>query len=72
MDAGAQAGILKKHHQIIENVFELEERNVPKYDYHVKMWFFHFKENEQYSPLAEYPYSKFFWPMENIDQSLLC
>src|SRR5690606_34147546 len=62
MDAGAQAGVLQKQeHHFIENVFELEERNVPSSmttrEYVV---FFTLNEREEsiHQKLAEYHYSK--------------
>jgi len=58
MDAGAQAGVLQKQeHHFIENVFELEERNVPSNE----------SEASIRQKLAEYPYSKFLVCSENID-----
>ncbi|MEB3753434.1 hemolysin family protein [Acinetobacter sp. MD2(2019)] len=72
MDAGAQAGVLlKQEHHFIENVFELEERNVPSsMTTRENVIYFTMKESE-YSirqKLAEYPFSKFLVCNENIDQ----
>ncbi|MEB3767697.1 hemolysin family protein [Acinetobacter sp. MD2] len=72
MDAGAQAGVLlKQEHHFIENVFELEERNVPSsMTTRENVIFFTLNESE-YSirqKLAEYPFSKFLVCNENIDQ----
>ena len=71
MDAGAQAGVLQKQeHHFIENVFELEERNVPSsMTTRENVVFFTLKESEASirQKLAEYPYSKFLVCNENID-----
>ncbi|AXY57364.1 HlyC/CorC family transporter [Acinetobacter chinensis] len=71
MDAGAQAGVLQKQeHHFIENVFELEERNVPSsMTTRENVVFFTLKESESSirQKLAEYPYSKFLVCSENID-----
>ena len=71
MDAGAQAGVLQKQeHHFIENVFELEERNVPSsMTTRENVVFFTLKESEDSirQKLAEYPYSKFLVCSENID-----
>lgn len=72
MDAGAQAGVLQKQeHHFIENVFELEERNVPSsMTTRENVIYFTLNESE-YSirqKLAEYPFSKFLVCNENIDQ----
>lgn len=71
MDAGAQAGVLQKQeHHFIENVFELEERNVPSsMTTRENVVFFTLKESETSirQKLAEYPYSKFLVCSENID-----
>jgi len=71
MDAGAQAGVLQKQeHHFIENVFELEERNVPSsMTTRENVIFFTLKESEASirQKLAEYPYSKFLVCSENID-----
>ncbi|NNG76549.1 HlyC/CorC family transporter [Acinetobacter sp. ANC 5380] len=71
MDAGAQAGVLQKQeHHFIENVFELEERNVPSsMTTRENVVFFTLKESEASirQKLAEYPYSKFVVCSENID-----
>ena len=72
MDAGALAGVLQKQEQhFIENVFELEERNVPSsMTTRENVVFFILKESEDSirQKLAEYPYSKFLVCSENIDQ----
>nr|WP_245349807.1 MULTISPECIES: hemolysin family protein [Acinetobacter] len=72
MDAGAQAGVLQKQeHHFIENVFELEERNVPSsMTPRENVVFFTLKEPEESirQKLAEYPYSKFLVCNETIDQ----
>ena len=72
MDAGAQAGVLQKQeHHFIENVFELEERNVPSsMTTRENVVYFTLKESEDSirQKLAEYPYSKFLVCNENIDQ----
>ncbi|WP_180082356.1 hemolysin family protein [Acinetobacter sp. YH12201] len=71
MDAGAQAGVLQKQeHHFIENVFELEERNVPSsMTTRENVIYFTLKESEASirQKLAEYPYSKFLVCSENID-----
>lgn len=60
MDAGAQAGVLQKQeHHFIENVFELEERNVPSsMTTRENVVFFTLKESEASirQKLAEFPY----------------
>ena len=72
MDAGAQAGVLQKQeHHFIENVFELEERNVPSsMTTRENVVFFTLKESEASirQKLAEYPYSKFVVCSETIDE----
>lgn len=72
MDAGAQAGVLQKQeHHFIENVFELEERNVPSsMTTRENVVFFTLKEPEASirQKLAEFPYSKFVVCSENIDE----
>jgi CBS domain containing-hemolysin-like protein len=72
MDAGAQAGVvLKQEHHFIENVFELEERNVPSsMTTRENVIFFTLNEPEESirQKLAQYPYSKFLVCNENIDQ----
>ena len=72
MDAGAQAGVLQKQeHHFIENVFELEERNVPSsMTTRENVVYFTLNESEESirQKLAEYPYSKFLVCSENIDQ----
>ncbi|AWD69271.1 MULTISPECIES: polyamine export protein PaeA [Acinetobacter] len=72
MDAGAQAGVLQKQeHHFIENVFELEERNVPSsMTTRENVVFFTLTEAEDSirQKLAQYPYSKFLVCNENIDQ----
>lgn len=71
MDAGAQAGVLQKQeHHFIENVFELEERNVPSsMTTRENVVYFALNESEESirQKLAEYPYSKFLVCSENID-----
>ncbi|WP_374573559.1 hemolysin family protein [Acinetobacter sp.] len=71
MDAGAQAGVLQKQeHHFIENVFELEERNVPSsMTTRENVVFFTLKESEASirQKLAEYPYSKFLVCSDDID-----
>ena len=71
MDAGAQAGVLQKQeHHFIENVFELEERNVPSsMTTRENVVYFTLKESEASirQKLAEFPYSKFLVCSENID-----
>ncbi len=63
MDAGALAGVLQKQeHHFIENVFELEERNVPSsMTARENVVFFTLNEAEESirQKLAEFPYSKF-------------
>lgn len=72
MDAGAQAGILQKQeHHFIENVFELEERNVPSsMTTRENVVYFTLKESEASirQKLGEYPYSKFLVCNEHIDE----
>ncbi|WP_180054770.1 MULTISPECIES: hemolysin family protein [unclassified Acinetobacter] len=72
MDAGAQAGVLQKQeHHFIENVFELEERNVPSsMTTRENVVYFTLNEAEDSirQKLAEFPYSKFLVCNENIDQ----
>lgn len=72
MDAGAQAGVLQKQeHHFIENVFELEERNVPSsMTTRENVVFFTLNESEHSirQKLAEYPFSKFLVCNETIDQ----
>ena len=71
MDAGAQAGVLQKQeHHFIENVFELEERNVPSsMTTRENVIYFTLNESEESirQKLAQYPYSKFLVRSENID-----
>ena len=71
MDAGAQAGVLQKQeHHFIENVFELEERNVPSsMTTRENVVFFTLNEPEESirQKLAEYPYSKFLVCSNDID-----
>ena len=71
MDAGAQAGVLlKQEHHFIENVFELEERNVPSsMTTRENVVYFTLNESEDSirQKLAEYPYSKFLVCNEDID-----
>ena len=72
MDAGAQAGVLQKQeHHFIENVFELEERNVPSsMTTRENVVYFTLNEAEDSirQKLAKFPYSKFLVCNENIDQ----
>lgn len=72
MDAGAQAGVLQKQeHHFIENVFELEERNVhSSMTTRENVIFFTLNEPENSirQKLAEYPFSKFLVCNETIDQ----
>lgn len=72
MDAGAQAGVLQKQeHHFIENVFELEERNVPSsMTTRENVIYFTLTEPEESirQKLAEYPYSKFLVCNDNIDE----
>ena len=71
MDAGAQAGVLQKQeHHFIENVFELEERNVPSsMTTRENVVFFTLNESEESirHKLAQYPYSKFLVCSDSID-----
>lgn len=71
MDAGAQAGVLQKQeHHFIENVFELEERNVPSsMTTRENVVYFTLNESEESirQKLAEFPYSKFLVCSESID-----
>lgn len=72
MDAGAQAGVLQKQeHHFIENVFELEERNVPSsMTTRENVVYFTLSESEESirQKLAEYPYSKFLvCSSQNVD-----
>lgn len=71
VDAGAQAGVLlKQEHHFIENVFELEERNVPSsMTVRENVVFFTLRESETSirQKIAEYPYSKFLVCNDNID-----
>ena len=71
MDAGAQAGVLQKQeHHFIENVFELEERNVPSsMTTRENVVYFTLNESEESirQKLAEYPYSKFLVCNDTID-----
>jgi len=72
VNAGAQAGVLQKQeHHFIENVFELEERNVPSsMTPRENVVYFTLNEPEESirQKLAEYPFSKFLVCNENIDQ----
>lgn len=72
MDAGAQAGVLQKQeHHFIENVFELEERNVhSSMTTRENVIFFTLNEPENSirQKLAEYPFSKFLVCNDTIDQ----
>lgn len=72
VDAGAQAGVLlKQEHHFIENVFELEERNVPSsMTTRENVVYFTLGESEQSirQKIANYPYSKFLVCKDNIDE----
>lgn len=72
VDAGAQAGVLlKQEHHFIENVFELEERNVPSsMTTREDVVYFTLGESEQSirQKIASYPYSKFLVCKDNIDE----
>jgi len=72
VDAGAQAGVLlKQEHHFIENVFELEERNVPSsMTTREDVVYFTLCESEQSirQKIASYPYSKFLVCKDNIDE----
>ena len=71
MDAGALAGVVQKQeHHFIENVFELEERNVPSsMTTRENVVYFTLKESEESirQKLAQFPYSKFLVCSENIE-----
>ncbi|MFW2177995.1 MULTISPECIES: hemolysin family protein [unclassified Moraxella] len=71
VDAGAQAGVLlKQEHHFIENVFELEERNVPSsMTTREDVVYFTLGESAEsiQQKIADYPYSKFLVCNENID-----
>ena len=72
VDAGAQAGVLlKQEHHFIENVFELEERNVPSsMTTRENVVYFTLGESEQSirQKIANYPYSKFLVCKDSIDE----
>lgn len=72
VDAGAQAGVLlKQEHHFIENVFELEERNVPSsMTTRENVVYFTLGESEQSirQKIANYPYSKFLVCKYSIDE----
>ena len=72
VDAGAQAGVLlKQEHHFIENVFELEERNVPSsMTTREDVVYFTLGESEQSirQRIANYPYSKFLVCKDHIDE----
>lgn len=72
MDAGAQAGVLQKQeHHFIENVFELEERNVHSSmttRENVVYFTIHESEESIRQKLANFPFSKYLVCNENIDQ----
>ena len=72
VDAGAQAGVLlKQEHHFIENVFELEERNVPSsMTTREDVVYFPLGESEQSirQKIANYPYSKFLVCKDHIDE----
>lgn len=72
VDAGAQAGVLlKQEHHFIENVFELEERNVPSSmttRENVVYFTLGESENSIRQKIANYPYSKFLVCKDSIDE----
>lgn len=72
VDAGAQAGVLlKQEHHFIENVFELEERNVPSSmttRENVVYFTLGESENSIRQKIANYPYSKFLVCKDHIDE----
>ena len=72
VDAGAQAGVLlKQEHHFIENVFELEERNVPSsMTTREDVVYFTLGESEQSirQKIASDPYSKFLVGKDHIDE----
>lgn len=72
VDAGAQAGVLlKQEHHFIENVFELEERNVPSSmttRENVVYFTLHETAESIRQKIAEFPYSKFLVCNQEIDQ----
>lgn len=72
VDAGAQAGVLlKQEHHFIENVFELEERNVPSsMTTREDVVYFTLDESADSirKKIAEYPYSKFLVCNKTIDE----
>ena len=72
VDAGVQAGVLlKQEHHFIENVFELEERNVPSsMTTREDVVYFTLGESEQSirQKIANYPYSKFLVCKDHIDE----
>ena len=72
VDAGAQAGVLLKQElHFIENVFELEERNVPSsMTTREDVVYFTLGESEQSirQKIANYPYSKFLVCKDHIDE----
>ncbi|AOA57716.1 hemolysin family protein [Acinetobacter larvae] len=72
MNDGAQSGVLQKQeHHFIENVFELEERNVPSsMTTRENVVYFTLNESEESirQKLAEFPFSKFLVCNEQIDQ----
>lgn len=72
VDAGAQAGVLlKQEHHFIENVFELEERNVSSsMTTREDVVYFTLGESEQSirQKIASYPYSKFLVCKDSIDE----
>lgn len=72
VDAGAQAGVLlKQEHHFIENVFELEERNVPSsMTTRENVVYFTLDETAESirQKIAEFPYSKFLVCNQTIDQ----
>ena len=72
VDAGAHAGVLlKQEHHFIENVFELEERNVPSsMTTREDVVYFTLGESEQSirQKIASYPYSNFLVCNDHIDE----
>lgn len=72
VDAGAAAGVVQKQEQhFIENVFELEERNVPSsMTTRENVVYFTLRESAQSirQKIAEFPYSKFVVCNETIDE----
>lgn len=71
VDAGAQSGVLQQQeHHFIENVFELESRNVPSsMTTRENVVFFSIKESEDSirKKISTYPHSKFLVCSDDID-----